>query len=99
MVARARYPTRRSPNQQENTDTKIGRTRRGSRRWGMIRFSDFKLLSFIVPRRRRVMGQLKRAASPFRFHIPADLIPKLRGLRARQRDWSKLIDAEDVVHL
>lgn len=45
------------------------------------------------------MSQLKRAASPFRFHIPELLVPKLRGLRARQRDWSPLIDAEDVVHL
>jgi hypothetical protein len=45
------------------------------------------------------MGQLKRAASPFRFHIPEDLIPELRSLRVRQRDWSALIDAEDVVHL
>jgi hypothetical protein len=45
------------------------------------------------------MEQLKRAADPFRFHIPEDLIPKLRGLRARQKDWREVIDAEDVVHL
>jgi hypothetical protein len=45
------------------------------------------------------MEQLKRATSPFRFQIPEDLIPRLRGLRARQRDWREVIDAEDVVHL
>src|SRR5262245_33210624 len=45
------------------------------------------------------MEQLKRAASPYRFRIPLDMIPKLRSLRARQQDWRELIDAEDVVHL
>jgi hypothetical protein len=45
------------------------------------------------------MEQLRRAPSPFRFQIPEDLIAKLRDLRARQRDWRELIDAEDVVHL
>lgn len=45
------------------------------------------------------MAQLKRAASPFRFHIPQDLVPNLRSLRARQQDWNEIIDAEDVVHL
>jgi hypothetical protein len=45
------------------------------------------------------MEQLKRASSPYRFHIPDDLIPTLRSLRARQQDWRPLIDAEDVVHL
>jgi hypothetical protein len=45
------------------------------------------------------MAQLKRATSPFRIRIPENLIPELRHLRARQRDWSTLIEAEDVVHL
>jgi hypothetical protein len=45
------------------------------------------------------MEELKRAVSPYRFRIPDDLIPKLRSLRARQRDWRELIEAEDVVHL
>jgi hypothetical protein len=45
------------------------------------------------------MEQLRRAVAPFRFSIPEDLIPRLRALRARQRDWRALIDAEDVVHL
>jgi hypothetical protein len=45
------------------------------------------------------MSQVKRAAVPFRFDIPEDLIPKLRNLRSRQQDWSELIDAEDVVHI
>jgi hypothetical protein len=47
----------------------------------------------------RAMEQLKRAASPFRFELPDDLIPKLRALRAGQKDWREVIDAEDVVHL
>jgi hypothetical protein len=45
------------------------------------------------------VDQLKRATSPFRFHIPENLISKLRSLRARQQNWRELIDKEDVVHL
>ena len=45
------------------------------------------------------MEQIKRAASPYRFRIPVDMIPGLRSLRARQEDWRPLIDADDVVHL
>jgi hypothetical protein len=45
------------------------------------------------------MSELRRAHSPFRIAIPEDLITKLRELRAQQRDWSELIDSEDVVHL
>jgi hypothetical protein len=45
------------------------------------------------------MEQVQRARSPYRFCIPDDLVPTLRALRARQRDWRPLIDAEDVVHL
>src|SRR5262245_14100996 len=45
------------------------------------------------------MEQLKRATTPFRFLIPEDIIPVLRGLRARQQPWRDLIEAEDVVHL
>ena len=44
------------------------------------------------------MVQLKRAMSAFRYHIPADLVADFRSLRARQNDWSELIDSEDVVH-
>jgi hypothetical protein len=43
--------------------------------------------------------ELRRAEVPYRFRIPADLIPKLRSLRARQHAWRELIEAEDVVHL
>ncbi len=45
------------------------------------------------------MKTLKRAYTPFRYHIPQHLIPKLRALRARQQDWGEPIDSEDVVHL
>src|SRR4051812_35356675 len=45
------------------------------------------------------MEQLKRAENPFRFHIPEDLIPKLRDLRGRQQAWREVVEAEDVVHL
>jgi hypothetical protein len=45
------------------------------------------------------MEQLRRAAAPYRFRIPDDMIPTLRSLRARQKDWRELIDSEDVVHL
>jgi hypothetical protein len=43
--------------------------------------------------------RLRRAENPYRFTIPDDLVPQLRRLRARQRKWSEVIDAEDVVHL
>lgn len=45
------------------------------------------------------MEQLKRAESPYRFLIPEDLIPKLRSIRAQQKDWREVIDAEDVFRL
>ena len=45
------------------------------------------------------MEQVQRAASPYRFRIPDDLVPTLRSLRASQRAWRPLIEAEDVVHL
>ena len=43
--------------------------------------------------------QIRRAERPFRFEIPADLVPILRQLRARQKPWRGLIEDEDVVHL
>jgi hypothetical protein len=43
--------------------------------------------------------QIQRAENPYRFCIPNELIPVFRVLRARQKDWRELIDAEDVVHL
>jgi hypothetical protein len=45
------------------------------------------------------VGQLKRAEDPYRFRIPDDLVPRLRELQARQKSWSDVVDAEDVVHL
>ena len=47
------------------------------------------------------MEQLNRAKSPYRVNIPDDLIPKLRALRASQRDWHpcrEVIEAEDVLN-
>ena len=45
------------------------------------------------------MEELRRAEAPYRFHIPDDLVPRLRELRSGQKPWSELVDAEDVVHL
>lgn len=45
------------------------------------------------------MEQIKRARAPYRFDIPADLVPRLRELQSRQKPWSAAVDAEDVVHL
>lgn len=46
------------------------------------------------------MEQLRRAARPYRFRIPDQLLPKLYAVRARQSErWRELIEAEDVIHL
>jgi hypothetical protein len=45
------------------------------------------------------VDKLRRAKAPYRFRIPDDLVPRLRELRSRQKPWSDLVDAEDVVHL
>jgi hypothetical protein len=45
------------------------------------------------------VGQLKRAEAPYRFHIPDDLVPRLRELQARQKPWSDAVGTQDVVHL
>jgi hypothetical protein len=43
--------------------------------------------------------ELRRAEAPYRFHIPYDIIPRLRQLQSRQKWWSDAVDLEDVVHL
>ncbi|MCA9093779.1 MAG: hypothetical protein KDA68_09855 [Planctomycetaceae bacterium] len=45
------------------------------------------------------MEEIRRAKNPLRIHIPEELVPALRALRARQTDWRELIEREDVVHL